>query len=195
MNRSESKYFNTARRMDKALLDLLERKDLEYITVQEICRTAGVNRSTFYLHYETIGDLLTECAQQMNRQFLDYMTENSSDFVSRLRTCPQEELYLITPRYLLPYLNYVADNRRLFATALRHADTLELDASYRALFRHVLEPILERYRVPPPQRPYMMAFYLKGIMAVITTWLEQDCQDPPDQILTLLQACIPRPSA
>ena len=26
---------------------------MEYITVKEICETAGVNRSTFYLHYET----------------------------------------------------------------------------------------------------------------------------------------------
>lgn len=37
-------------------------------------------------------------------------------------------------------------------------------------------------------------YHPKGIMAVITTWLEQDCQDPPDRILTLLQSCIPRPS-
>lgn len=37
MNRSESKYFNTARRMDEALLALLEEKDFAYITVREIC--------------------------------------------------------------------------------------------------------------------------------------------------------------
>lgn len=36
MNRSESKYFNTARRMDEALLSLLEEKDFAYITVREI---------------------------------------------------------------------------------------------------------------------------------------------------------------
>ena len=46
--------------MDEALLALLEKKDLPYITVKEICQQAGVNRSTFYLHYETIGDLLAE---------------------------------------------------------------------------------------------------------------------------------------
>ena len=32
MNRSESKYFNTALKMDEALISLLENKDLEYIT-------------------------------------------------------------------------------------------------------------------------------------------------------------------
>ena len=49
MNKSESKYFNTALRLDEALIELLEEKDLEYITVKEICQRAGVNRSTFYL--------------------------------------------------------------------------------------------------------------------------------------------------
>lgn len=50
MKKSESKYFNTALRMDQAFLELLEKKDLEYSTVKEICEAAGVNRSTFYLH-------------------------------------------------------------------------------------------------------------------------------------------------
>lgn len=47
MNRSESKYFNTAIRMDEAMMELLERKDFEYITIKEICAAAGVSRSTF----------------------------------------------------------------------------------------------------------------------------------------------------
>ena len=54
MNRSESRYFATATRMDEAFLALLAKKDFEYITVKEICEVAGVNRSTFYPHYETM---------------------------------------------------------------------------------------------------------------------------------------------
>ena len=46
MNKSESKYFNTAVKFDKALLSLLEKKPFEYITVSELCVEAGVNRST-----------------------------------------------------------------------------------------------------------------------------------------------------
>ena len=73
MNRSESKYFSTAVKMDEAFLALLEKKDFAYITVKEICAAAGVNRSTFYLHYETINDLLSDSASYINQQFLDYM--------------------------------------------------------------------------------------------------------------------------
>ena len=72
MNKSESKYFNTARKMDLALISLLKKKPLEYISVSEICKTAGVNRSTFYLHYENIGDLLNETTRYLLNDFLSY---------------------------------------------------------------------------------------------------------------------------
>ena len=40
MNKSESKYFNTAQRMDEVLIDLLAKKSLDFITVKEICEKA-----------------------------------------------------------------------------------------------------------------------------------------------------------
>ena len=60
MDKAESKYRNTALLMNQALLILLEKKDLEFISVKEICLKTGVNRSTFYLHYENINDVLNE---------------------------------------------------------------------------------------------------------------------------------------
>ena len=44
MNKNESKYFNTAIKMDEALITLLEKKDFEYITIKEIC-VSGLFRS------------------------------------------------------------------------------------------------------------------------------------------------------
>ena len=78
MNKSESKYFNTAMKMDEAFLSLLEKKDFEYITIKEICACAGVNRSTFYLHYETTRDLLTETLEYMNSRFLGYFKTDAA---------------------------------------------------------------------------------------------------------------------
>jgi len=71
MNRSQSKYFNTALLMDEALILLLEKKDFEFITIKEICAKAGVNRSTFYFHYENINDLIKECDNYLNEKFID----------------------------------------------------------------------------------------------------------------------------
>ena len=69
MKNSESKYYKTALLMDEALLILLEKKEFEFITVKEICEKAGVNRTTFYLHYESMEDLLMETIEMITKRF------------------------------------------------------------------------------------------------------------------------------
>ena len=58
--------------MDEALLSLLKEKTFAYITVSEICKKAGVNRSTFYLHYENTVDLLHETVRFLLDDFVAY---------------------------------------------------------------------------------------------------------------------------
>ena len=85
MTHSESKYFATAGRMDEAFLAMLEEKDFAYITVKEICERAGVNRSTFYLHYETVNDLLTESARYVIDKLIEKMPQNTAEFFEKLK--------------------------------------------------------------------------------------------------------------
>lgn len=182
MNKSESKYFNTAKRMDEAFLELLAVKDFEYITVKEICGTAVVNRSTFYLHYETIADLLSECVEYINGQFLEYMQKDSEMFVEKIEKCSLEELYLLTPEYLIPYLNYIRDNKNT-----QNAAVLQLENTYSRMFRHIFAPIMDRFNIPEHDRHYILAFYIKGIMAVIGEWLKCNCEDPVEYIADIIR--------
>lgn len=175
--------------MDEAFLALLEKKDFEYITVKEICAKAGVNRSTFYLHYETVGDLLAESAEYINARFLEYMKVDSAAVISKMRDCPLDELYFVTSEYLIPYLNYVSENRRLFLTMVRRAGVLGLDASYAGLMKHVFIPILERFDIGQDDAEYMMAYYINGLMAIITRWLENDCAESAERIIAVMQKC------
>ena len=85
MNKNESKYFNTAILFDEALIYLLENKDIEYITIKEICNKEGVNRSTFYLHYENINDLLEETMNYINKKFMNYFNENTKEFIEKIK--------------------------------------------------------------------------------------------------------------
>lgn len=192
MNKNESKYYQTAVKMDKAFLELLGHREFAYITVKEICKTAGVNRSTFYLHYETTADLLTESVEYMEEQFFSYMNKDAARFLEDIQSRPTDELYLITPTYLEPFLLFIKENKRLFATALKSSKALRLDAIYERMFRFVFSPILERYRVPEKDRPFIMSFYIHGLMAIIGSWISTDCAEAPEYIIHLMQQCIPR---
>ena len=193
MNKSESKYYNTACLMDEALFALLETTDFEYITVKELCKKAGVNRSTFYLHYETLSDLLEECVQYFNDQFLDYVKLPDERIVQRIPTCATDELYFVTPEYLEPYLNFVKERRRLFETVVRKSELLRLDKTYEKLFTHVFDPILDRFGVPEKERRFTMTFYIHGLMAIVSEWLKGGCAEPVGEIIEVMRVCVRRP--
>ena len=110
MNKSESKYYNTAVLMDEALLILLETKDFEFITIKEICKKAGVNRSTFYLHYQNTSELLAEAIELINKRFTESFKVQSFDAIN----ANKESSFFITPEYIIPYLKFVKENKKLF---------------------------------------------------------------------------------
>ena len=178
--------------MDEAFLELIEKKDFAYITVKEICEKAGVNRSTFYLHYETIGDLLAESAQYIIDEFITYMPHDAVEFLEKLQDRPLEELYLITPEYLVPYLTYIKEHRRVFRATVEQASALRMIDAYQKLCCHVFIPILNRFGVPPEDQNYVMQFHISGLMAIINEWLQDDCKDSIEHIISVMQRCIKR---
>lgn len=168
------------------------KKDFSYITVKEICEKAGVNRSTFYLHYETVGDLLSESAQYIIDQFVEFMPYDAAEFLEKLQNCPLEELYLVTPEYLTHYLSYIKEHRRIFKVTVERASALQMVDAYEKLSRYVLVPILNRFQVPADEQKYVLQFYISGLMAIIKEWLKDDCKDSMEHVVSIMQRCVRR---
>lgn len=200
MNKSESKYYNTACLMDEAFILLLEKKEFQYITVKEICTKAGVNRSTFYLHYETMNDLLEESAQFVLKKFYESMQsvddfnivhgeEGINEFVT---SSSLDNLYLITPKYLTPYLQFIRDNKRLYATALKNVGLFKWENTYDNLFKKIFSPILDRFGQEEKIKPYLVLFYISGLMAIVTEWLKNDCAESVEEIISVIEVCMNR---
>ena len=190
MNKSESKYFNTALRMDEALIALLEKKDLEYITVKEICHQAGVNRSTFYLHYESIAELLDETMEMINQRFLSYFPREEEAVLGDLEYRELNDLVFVTQEYLLPYLRFIQDNKKVYRAAFRNPSSMQANARYGVLKQRILDPILERFEIPAARRPYYIAYYVEGIAAIVKEWLRHDCGDSVEMIAAIIESCV-----
>jgi len=190
MNKNESKYFNTAIRMDEALLALLEKKDFEYITIKEICEKAGVNRSTFYLHYENISDLLKETTRYMIDKHQAYYSAETASISLRYETCDKKELIFVTTEYLTPYLTFVKENHRIFKIAVKWFDLMNFNEVYEKMFTHIFDPILARFNVIEKKRAYIIKFYLSGIFAIVMEWLKKDCRDDINEIIKIIMDCV-----
>ncbi len=192
MNKFDSKYFNTSILMDEAILEILEKKDLEYITVKEVCAKAQVNRSTFYLHYNSINDLVLECSEYVTDKFLNYINSNIDKTIeqSSIITADINDLYLIDSKYLIPYLTFIKDNKRFYKTVLKNSYSLRLDKTYNELFKNIFDPILKRFNVLDYKKKYIMNFYIHGILSVISTWLDDDCTLDINSVIDIIKTCI-----
>ena len=190
MNKNESKYFNTAIKMDEALITLLEKKDFEYITIKEICDTAGVNRSTFYLHYENTYDLLKETTRYIIDKHLAYYEIDQKHISLQFETCKREELLFITDEHLVPYLKFIKDNQRLFKVSIKQFNSFNMNEVYGRMFEHIFNPILERFHVPEKERAYVMKFYLTGVFAIVMEWLDKNCSDDIKTVTRVITDCV-----
>jgi AcrR family transcriptional regulator len=180
--------------MDQALISLLQEKDIEYISVKELCGRAGVNRSTFYLHYETIGDLIDETVEYITGSFYEAFGKTPEDFLSRISVAPLSELVLVCEDYLRPYLKFIYDNRGIFKAAVKNPASFNTFGRYSRLQQYIFDPIMERFQVPKEMRSYWAAYYVNGTWAIIEQWLNRDCAEGIEQIENIIISCV-RPEA
>ena len=65
-----------------------------------------------------------------------------------------------------------------------------MDDVYGKMFKHIFNPILERFRVPEKERSYMMKFYLTGVYAIVMEWLEKNCSDDMETVIKVITDCV-----
>ena len=94
------------------------------------------------------------------------------------------------PGFLVPYLSFVRDNRAIFAAAFTSPQAMESNAKFEGLYRHILEPILDRFGYPVDERRYAISLYVKGIMARVEDWLAGGCKEPVGKIADIIEHCV-----
>lgn len=193
MDKNESKYHNSSIKMNNALINLLDNKDFEDITVKEICQTASVNRSTFYLHYENTYYLLKETLENLYKDFFSRYDSNLS--MDRINNKSNDDLFLITPKYLKPYLSFVYDNKKIFKLMYFKNEVFNGRNMYDIWLDKIFKPILSKFNVKnEEEQSYIMLFHLQGLIGLIMEWVKNDCKMPIDDLINVIQKCIKEPN-
>ena len=84
MTRVDVRIVKTKERLKRALLDLLESRGLDEISISEVCDRAGVNRNTFYSHYQSVKALLEEVEAQFLEELINAINI-STDSISSVQ--------------------------------------------------------------------------------------------------------------
>ena len=185
MNRSESKFRNTAAKMENALVALLETKDFKDISIVDVCEKAGVNRSTFYSHYDNLYDLLKDMQESVIADF--YKSFNMSLDLSNMTA---NELIFITPQYLVPYLTFVKKNRRLYEV-YNNSNAFEVGEMDKRLIENIFIPVYAKNGVTDRRVvEYMSHYFISGVSAITMEWVKRGCADDILFICEVISICV-----
>ena len=68
MEKEDQRIRLTKRLLKEKLIELLDKKRIDKISVTELCKQAEINRSTFYQHYSTPKDVLLDIEREFSRE-------------------------------------------------------------------------------------------------------------------------------
>ena len=105
MDRRTARALRSKAALKEAYLELFQMKEPEEITVIELCQKAGVNRSTFYAHYDHMNRLIQELVYESVERLLE-------DQVPSMWDLPLEDGG-VTRSFISSYIHRFLDNTTL----------------------------------------------------------------------------------
>lgn len=188
MNKFEAKYKNTAKKMNQALVELLEYKDVKDITVSEICKKANVNRTTFYLHYDNIFDLFQELSSELFKEYLESFGKQIP--IDNYQYYDAKDLVFNTSKYLLPFLNFIQKNKTIFKVFVNYPSIANIENLGGINLKQFFSITINKNGIQDETIiNYMTEFYLSGVTAIILEWLNHNCQDDMITVCEAITLC------
>ncbi|MFZ6747003.1 TetR/AcrR family transcriptional regulator [Undibacterium sp. JH2W] len=164
----------------EALLSLLTEHGWDELSIQEICERANVGRSTFYLHFDSKDDLLSESLNDLR----DTLT------VASATNGGQQQSFAFLPGLLA----HMEENRLVFRNVVGRRSGYGVERRFREMVFQLIEQDLLKLKVTDNQRQMQACYLAGGIVDLMAWWV--DASDGPSVnmlaqfILTKCQANI-----
>lgn len=167
----------TKRALEQSLKNLLLKKPLTKITINDIAEDCGINRMTFYYHFKDIYDLVEwacledakkaleekktyDTWQQGYLQIFEAVKENKP-FIMNVYKCVQKEQ---VERYVKPLVNQ--------------------------LLLDVIDEEAKNITVREEDRQFIAQIYSYILLGLMLDWIKDDMQQDPKEIVNRLSTLI-----
>lgn len=154
-------------KIEQVLTELLQTKELNQISVSDLCKRANLNRSTFYASYQDIYGLADAMREKLEAQVAElYQEEISQKFNSH---------------DYLKLFQHIAQNQSAYRTYFK----LGYDERYRifAYDRSLAERHLDNRFIE-----YHMEFFKSGLTRIIKLWLQNGCRETPEEMFEIVKS-------
>ena len=165
----------TKKLLQEGLLRLLEVKPLDKISVTELCRESGINRATFYNHYNSPQDLLNDIEGRM------------ATTLKRVIGTPRTAQEIVT--HTESVCEFFQANSRTILTLHRcHADQDITDALHELNQDFQLFRLSSKYThsLNHDNLHLITIFFYTGCYNILLEWLQKDIPMTPKEIADLM---------
>lgn len=154
----------TKRAIMQSFIELLNEKPFHKITVKDIVEHCGINRNTFYYHFEDIYDLLNKLLEEeIEKSKINKMTyENWQDIA-------------------LESMKFLIENKKATLHIFNSIGTKELTkylkTTFYLAFSEYLTPFFKSYGVKDEDQKFLLTFYSNALVGFSLDWIEKGLEE------------------
>ena len=163
---NDSRYKAVENRIRKAFFELLSEEGFQKTTIRLIVERTGINRSTFYLHYQDKYDLLREIEDEL--------------IAGHLNIAKQNNFKGLNDTDLLPYwketAQYIWDHREWYMLL----ESPKGDPGFVMKIAETMRKLLYKDKVLTPGEEYRQAILMGVVLQVVRTWIGRGFTETPE---------------
>ena len=167
----------TKRALEQSLKNLLLKKPLTKITINDIAEDCGINRMTFYYHFKDIYDLVEwSCLEDAKRALAEKKTHDTW----------QEGF--------LQIFEAVRANKPFIMNVYRCVDREQVEKYLKPLVDHLIMGVIEEQsvgmRVREEDKEFIARVYSYIFIGLMLDWIKDDMKEDPALIVDRLAMLI-----
>ena len=161
----------------QAFESLLEKRSIDKITVKDIVTECGVNRQTFYYHFEDIYDQVRWMYQQ-----------------DALALLEEQEGVLVWQDSLLRLFHYLEENRAVCLCTLDSISHEQLRrfcyADIYDFFHHIIDALEKDIGSDEKYKNFLTHFYVTALAGIVEGWLRGRLTESPEELVKLVEVVV-----
>ena len=166
--------------LKNSLIELMQSKSVNNITVKELVIKADLNRSTFYNYYCDIPDMLKKLEEELYTEFL-YTIER------HIYKCDKNiDISVGTHEFIEDMCNVIKDNydfcKCIFS---KNGDLNFLFELEEIIENHLRDQLKEKFDRKVDHLSYVYSFFKSGYIGILKTWMKGGCKESTKEIADL----------
>ncbi|WP_079709581.1 TetR/AcrR family transcriptional regulator [Paraliobacillus ryukyuensis] len=184
---SDLRVIRTRASIKKVLIELIEEKGFEAVTVKDIATKANINRGTFYSHYQDKYDLMMKCEEELLQELEKKIIKNLPEVISNLAPTSSPSIPFTI---LVPFFEFLNQNRGFIKALLGAKGDLSFQSKLKIFMQKTLfdnnnHPIFKQKNLLVPQE-YLISYIASAHIGVIEEWLNHDRGESPKEIARII---------